>query len=147
MKDSSNFKSFKMKFQVEFYFQNFEKCKIPIFINFGFGGGGYFMYVGWGWCKTTLNRKIKGTDEALTKLTKIYHYYDLKLCVTIENLFSNFLKMSFFWENLEIGRNREFSSKFSIFWYDAIYHANIIGSKSNLLLTRKLHGKNIGCIF
>ena len=39
MKDSSNFKSFKMKFQVEFYFQNFEKCKIPIFINFGFGGG------------------------------------------------------------------------------------------------------------
>ena len=29
-------------------------------------GGGYFMYIGWGgvgWCKITLNFKIKGTNK------------------------------------------------------------------------------------
>ena len=34
---------------------------LPSFLTLSWGGG-YFMYVGWGWCKITLNRKIKGTN-------------------------------------------------------------------------------------
>ena len=38
-------------------------------------GRGHFMYVGRGWCKITLNRKIKGKNQLLTELTKIHHHY------------------------------------------------------------------------
>ena len=44
-------------------------------LTLSWGGGGYFMYVGWGWCKITLNRKIKGTNQFLTKLPTIHHHY------------------------------------------------------------------------
>ena len=51
--------------------------KIACFVN-PILGGRYFIYVSrgvCGWYKINLNRKIKGTNQFLTKLTKTHQHY------------------------------------------------------------------------
>ena len=53
------------------------------------------MYFGLGWCKITLNPKIKGTNLILTKLPKIHHPYTIfKLKRTFFPKFDNHALMT-----------------------------------------------------